>query len=122
MALKNYKITKRTEYQGLFKNGIRVASKYFTMLYRVSEQAEPNKFRFGMTVSKKVGNAVKRNRYKRIIRVLMRDMCIKQEHNIDVNVITKRFIVGQNFSNIKKDFTFCLNKIFNYEKRHVKNN
>ena len=122
MTLKNCKITKKAEYQKLFKNGIRATSRYFTMLYRISEQAGSNKFRFGMTVSKKVGNAVKRNRYKRIIRVLMRDMCIKQEHNIDVNVITKRSIVGQNFSNIKKDFTFCLNKIFNYEKHHVKNN
>ena len=86
------------------------------MLYKVPKVAEINEksaqFRFGITVSKKVGNAVKRNRVKRIIRVLIRDICVKRKYNnLIINVIARKFIVGKSFNSIRSDFIFCLNKV-----------
>ncbi len=123
MHLKNSKITKGAEYQRLSEGASRVVGKCFTILYKNSKQEEVNKFRFGITVSKKVGNAVKRNRYKRVIRVLVRDVCIKKKRysSVSINVIARKFIVRESFSSIKSDFTFCLNKIFTHEKCHIKN-
>ena len=116
--MQHFKITKSTEYKTLFKDANRAVSKYFTILYKVSKQVEineeENRFRFGITVSRKVGNAVKRNRCKRIIRILMRDIYKKHKcNNLSINVIARKFIVGKNFDNIKKDFIFCFNKIIN---------
>ena len=98
LGLKHFKITKSSEYKTLFKDANKVVSKYFT--------------RFGITVSKKVGNAVKRNRCKRIIRVLIRDIYAKHKcNNLIINVIARRFMIGKSFDNIKNDFIFCFNKI-----------
>ena len=116
LGLKHFKITKSSEYKTLFKDANKVVSKYFTILYKVSRQIKTSEeeggFRFGITVSKKVGNAVKRNRCKRIIRVLIRDIYAKHKcNNLIINVIARRFMIGKSFDNIKNDFIFCFNKI-----------
>ncbi|WP_323732690.1 ribonuclease P protein component [Candidatus Bandiella euplotis] len=123
--MKDFKITKKAEYQKLFSEANKVISKYFIVLYQPPEPSELRKFRYGITASKKVGNAVERNRCKRIVRVLMKDICaraIDENINININVIARKFVTGKSFSSIKSDFMFCLNKIFSNERRSIKDN
>lgn len=123
MNLKNFKITKRSEYLGLFVNADKVISKYFVVLHKTPEQPELCEFRYGITASKKVGNAVKRNKCKRIVRVLMREVCIKPiARSVNINVIVRKFMIGKNFSSVKADFTSSLKKILSSEKRDIKVN
>jgi len=52
--------------------GIRVARPGFVLL--VNPARSPDAMRFGVTVTKKIGNAVVRNRMKRRFRALLREM------------------------------------------------
>ncbi|RAI79541.1 ribonuclease P protein component [Macrococcoides goetzii] len=63
---KAYRIKKNDDFQKVYKQGKSVANKQF-IIYRLKNQ-ENEHFRLGISVSKKIGNAVTRNRIKRAIR------------------------------------------------------
>ncbi len=73
-----------------------------------------NSFNYGITVSKKVGNAVIRNKFKRIIRVLVKDLestCLIRPGFF--NIVAKKEIVTKNFDEIKKDLFVVYAKTVN---------
>lgn len=63
---------KTNDFKDLRFKGSTYKTGHFLFVYRVVEDSVENKFFFGSTVTKKVGNAVIRNRSKRIIREVMR--------------------------------------------------
>jgi ribonuclease P protein component len=63
-------LTKRADFLAA-NRGIRVARPGFVLLARPNESAG---MRFGITVTKKIGNAVVRNRMKRRFRALLREV------------------------------------------------
>ena len=63
---KSYRIKKNEDFQSVYKKGKSVANRQF-VIYRYDRQ-EAEHFRLGISVSKKLGNAVVRNRIKRTIR------------------------------------------------------
>jgi ribonuclease P protein component len=62
---KNHRLRKRWQFQNVQQRGSRKRASCFLVLYLPSSE---NQSRVGITVSKKVGNAVVRNRVKRWIR------------------------------------------------------
>ncbi len=66
---KTEKILKRNDYQGIYRRGVRVYSKNFVV---VTCKNQTGTKRLGISVSKKAGGAVKRNRLKRLIREFFR--------------------------------------------------
>ncbi|MBM0065390.1 ribonuclease P protein component [Alkalicoccobacillus gibsonii] len=71
---KEQRIKKNEEFSAVFNHGRSVANRQF-VLY-VLQKEEQEQFRLGLSVSKKVGNAVVRNRIKRLIRTVFQE---KQE-------------------------------------------
>jgi ribonuclease P protein component len=67
---KHKRLRKRSEFQQVYQEGLRVPGRLFTLFYRQIASAEPG--RFGLTVSRKVGGAVVRNRVKRLLRESIR--------------------------------------------------
>lgn len=63
---KAYRIKKNSDFQFIYKKGKSVANRQF-VVYTKSNKNEDH-FRLGISVSKKLGNAVVRNRIKRAIR------------------------------------------------------
>ncbi|TDM10424.1 ribonuclease P protein component [Macrococcus lamae] len=63
---KNYRIKKNEDFQTIYKSGRSVANRQF-IVYRYDAHKHEH-FRLGISVSKKLGNAVVRNRIKRSIR------------------------------------------------------
>ena len=63
-----YRLKRKSDFDKLFSKGKKVYSRSLTMLYFPSED-----FKIGYSVSKKHGNAVKRNRIKRLLRASARE-------------------------------------------------
>ena len=84
---KNDRILKRSEYLALSRTGIRFHNKHFVA---VLEEGRYERLRIGITVSKKVGNAVVRNRLKRLIKEYFRLNRDKLPERADISLIAKR--------------------------------
>ncbi len=63
------RVTNKSRYQAIYEQGVWKSSRFFTMV-TCGNPAEVK--RLGITVTKKVGNAVVRNRLKRLIREFFR--------------------------------------------------
>ena len=83
---KKDRLLKRKDFIRLQKTGKRASDKYFIILFCPAE----NRVRLGITVSKKVGNAVKRNKIKRLIREFFRLNKHKFKSSFDINIIVKK--------------------------------
>ena len=80
------RLLRRADFQRLSMDGNRVDSEYFVILYC---QNDVGKLRLGVTVSKRVGRAVIRNRVKRLVREHFRLHKGLFSDSYDVNVIAK---------------------------------
>lgn len=70
---KSHRILKRPDFVFLSKYGKKIQDSNFIILYMPRKSTgEPEHSRLGITVSKRVGNAVLRNRLKRLIREYFR--------------------------------------------------
>jgi len=123
LNFKKNKITKSSVYNELLLNSNKVVGKYFVIVYKTNitkldKKEELVNLNFGITASKKVGNAVKRNWCKRRIRLLVNQINIKDfTKTFYINIIARKFMIDNSFSLLKKDFDFCIKKITNYEKK-----
>ena len=66
---KHERLCKKSEFKTVYEKGRRLFSDHFVIMYL------PNNLKYsrlGITVSKKIGNAVKRNRVKRLVREFFR--------------------------------------------------
>lgn len=80
------RLRKRFEFRRLRDQGRRVHTRSFVLMIARGEQAEA---RLGLTVSRKVGNAARRNRIKRLLREAFRQQRSLFPRAADVVVIAK---------------------------------
>jgi len=69
--------------------------------------------RFGISVSKKIGNAVNRNYYKRVIRNICDNSKNLYSNRKDYIIIMRKGLVSLNFDEATKSFNDLLKKINN---------
>ena len=103
---KSNRLKKRSEFISLRNKCITLHGK----LVIINIDNNANFKKFGLTVSKKIGNAVKRNYLKRIFRSIIRKnwKCIKE--SISFEIIPKKKILNHSFTEIEKDIKQILNK------------
>ncbi|MFO7839396.1 MAG: ribonuclease P protein component [Desulfosalsimonadaceae bacterium] len=80
------RLLKRHQFLAVSRRGRKVQDACFIVYYRPGGTDNP---RLGVTVSRRVGNAVTRNRVKRVIREFFRNNRHLLEGNWDLNVIAK---------------------------------
>jgi ribonuclease P protein component len=85
------RILKRSEYLALSKSGKKVQNAEFIAYFIPTQHGQS---RLGVTVTKKVGQAVERNRIKRIVREFFRINRHCLSGSWDINVIAKRQRAG----------------------------
>jgi len=90
---KDYRLRKRYEFEYLKNNGERIQNHLFILNY--AQNSTVNASRLGITVTKKTGNAVVRNRIKRLVRETFRKNRYRLTHSYDINVIAKRQVRDQ---------------------------
>lgn len=85
---KENRLAKREEFQKVYRHGKSSANHQF-VVYRLHRPA-PAPLRLGVSVSKKVGNAVVRNRIRRTVKEIVRLHLDKLETNVDIIVIARK--------------------------------
>lgn len=103
---KRQRIKKDQEFQEVFKKGKSFANRQFVVYCYQKELQE--QFRIGLSVSKKVGNAVVRNRIKRYIRQAFLEMKDDLEQEMDYVVIARQQAATKDFHETKKSLQHVL--------------
>ncbi len=85
---KQYRVKKNDEFQYIFKHGDSFANRQLVIYYL--EKKDQRHFRVGISVGKKLGNAVMRNQIKRYIREAFRHFEPNIKPNYDVIVIARK--------------------------------
>ncbi|MBI9076366.1 MAG: ribonuclease P protein component [Desulfatibacillum sp.] len=103
---KEQRLRKRPQFLALGERGKRVQNASFIAIFAL---APGDGSRLGITVTKKVGGAVTRNRIKRCVREHFRRNQHRLKNPVDVNVIAKKACCQQDFSLLAA----ALNNLFN---------
>lgn len=105
--MKKINIIKKSEqFQKIIKNNKSFRSKYF---YIYLERHEESIYHFGLSVGKKIGNAVRRNKVKRQLKEIISEN--DYQKNFDCIIIVRREINNYSFSEIKNDLTESFKKL-----------
>lgn len=85
MKVKN-RIKKAEEFQSMIKKGAKIVNQSFVIYYG---QKDDDEARIGISVSKKLGNAVHRNLYKRQVRMMCHELIDFKNTNHDLVLIIR---------------------------------
>ncbi|ASA97194.1 MULTISPECIES: ribonuclease P protein component [Anoxybacillus] len=105
---KKYRIKKNEEFQEVFKKGTSVANRQF-VLYVLDKPEQPY-FRIGLSVSKKIGKAVVRNRVKRYIRQVFHEERDRIEIGKDYVIIARMPVATMEYEETKKSLLHVLRR------------
>ena len=109
-------VRKEYEFENIMKNGHFVKNDCFIIYYYNNNV---NVYRFGISVGKKLGNAVFRNKYKRIIRNIIDNNKKYYSKKLDYIIIMRRGAIDLKVDEINENFISLIKKIHakgeNYE-------
>ena len=101
MLPKHQRVTKASDFKLILDKGRKYRSKNFLLFVKstINEQS-----RFGFIASKKVGNAVKRNRSKRLMREVIKNSFPNFISNVDCVIICFPSLPNQKYQDLVKEF------------------
>jgi len=106
---KEYRVKSNEEFQKIIACGKCKTSRSFVMYYHPAEKEHD---RIGISVGKKIGNAVERNRVKRQVRMMIVESCDFKSGYDYVIIIRSRFLQSD-YQNNKKDLSRLYNSVYN---------
>ncbi len=103
---KSQRVRRRSEFEQVFSAGYRVSSRYFTVIFLpgAAPSARLGSARLGIVASRKLGDSVRRNRAKRLIREVFRHLEPLPAAGLDIVVIPRRELFNAPFIDIERDF------------------
>ena len=104
--IKSYRVKEKAEFQTVFKQGKSVANRQFVVY--MLEKPDQVHFRVGISVGKKVGNAVARNWVKRRIRQTLTDLKPQLKQDCDFLVIARPTVAWMSMTEVKKHLSHAL--------------
>ncbi|MGE6257599.1 ribonuclease P protein component [Heyndrickxia sporothermodurans] len=103
---KSFRVKKNIEFQQVFKKGKSYANRQF-VIYVLKKENQAN-FRIGLSVSKKIGNAVKRNEIKRYLRQCFHELENEISKGNDYVIIARKPAAEMNFHEVNKSLQHVL--------------
>ena len=104
------RMVRRSQYLRVARARKYVASKGLILQFEIRDPNEGgNKHRVGFTVSKKVGNAVVRNRARRRLKSVVNDVLTSsEERSLDLVLIGRASTLKRSYDELLDDFRFAL--------------
>ncbi|MBQ6582707.1 MAG: ribonuclease P protein component [Mogibacterium sp.] len=99
MAFKKEILRKQKHFNAVYKKGESRGSRYVVVLYRKNGLSYT---RVAFLASKKVGNSVKRNRARRLMRESLRTMNADLKKGYDIIFVARNTINGRKCGEVKK--------------------
>ena len=103
---KLYIVKNNKEFENIINNGKSLKNRYFIM-HELSNNLKYD--RYGISVSKKLGNAVFRNKYKRIIRSIIDNYQKLYINNKDYIIILRRDAINVKYEILKEELFSLMN-------------
>ncbi len=103
---KEYRIKKNEEFQAILKKKKSIVSHKYVIYYRNNNEH----LKVGISVSKKLGNAVVRNKIKRQVRMMVQEVFDKTQKR-DFIIIVRNKYLHDSFSSNKDNLEYLYNKI-----------
>lgn len=105
---KGRRVRRRGEFQRVFDASLRTQGRYLTILVAPNAAGTT---RLGIVASRKLGDAVRRNRAKRLIReVFRRNSPATSGSGFDVVVIPRRELFAATYEHLETDFRTALKR------------
>ena len=102
---KRFRVKKEKDFNAIFKEGKSFANRKF-VIYRLENNEQH--FRVGLSVSKKLGNAVMRNQIKRRIRHILIEHKNQLVENVDFVVIARKGVEILDYAEMGKNLLHVL--------------
>lgn len=102
------RLRNRADFNRVYRGGRSFANSQFVVYWSKHKLAEP--FRLGVSVSKKVGNAVVRNRMKRVVKEIVRRYEGKIAPHTDLIIIVRKPAIVMKFTELEKSIAHVLRK------------
>ncbi|MEF2722356.1 MAG: ribonuclease P protein component [Limosilactobacillus fermentum] len=103
---KSYRVKRESDFQRVFETHNSVANHKF-VIYQMQKPNQPH-FRVGISVGKKVGNAVQRGWVKRRIRQTLLEVKPELKQDVDFLVIARKSAADLSMKEIKKNLVHAL--------------
>ncbi|HKV41538.1 MAG TPA: ribonuclease P protein component [Blastocatellia bacterium] len=99
---KSSRILKREVFRKVYENGKKFQAKYFTAFTLFNQ--ENNDPRIGITVTRRVGKSVQRNRCRRLVREVFRKNKWRVPHGVDIVINVKTALLNAGYQELESDF------------------
>ncbi|KKI89754.1 ribonuclease P [Bacillus sp. SA1-12] len=110
---RKYRIKKNEDFQAVFKQGKSIANRQFVIY--IMQNPEEKEFRIGLSVSKKIGNAVTRNRIKRLIRQVFLEEKHKIANGKEYIIIARKPAADMGYHEVKSSLNHLFRKAKIYQ-------
>lgn len=105
---KIHRLKSSKDFQKVFQQGRSCANRNLVLYYRYNEEGLT--YRVGFSVSRKVGNAVVRNRVKRLLREVFRLEGELIQQPVDLVVVARMGAASLSYADMKKNVLHLLQK------------
>lgn len=105
---REHRIAGSREFRAIYDAGLKVNSASFVLFGRANKLEH---HRLGLTVSRKIGGSVIRNRVKRLFREVFRKSSEEIPHHFDLIVNAKRNCINVAFERLRSEFISAARKL-----------
>ena len=112
MKSKIVSLSKSEDFKSIL-GGKKISNKYLTIFFKKLSDKDSKKLNISFVTKKKIGNATRRNRIKRILRAIMNDAVKKININLEYCylLIAKISVLNEPYDNIKQTLFSDFGKI-----------